>query len=79
MSRVKTEKTKVNRTFSIDEDVDKEIDSMAEKLGLSKSAIVNMMLRGVCFSDMELVTVMLDTVKAQSKPKKRSKATPALA
>lgn len=79
MSRVKTEKTKVNRTFSIDDDVDKEIDSMAEKLGLSKSAVVNMMLRGACFSDMELVTVMLGAVKDKEKSKKKSKAATAIA
>lgn len=42
---MKQKKQKVNRTFSIDEDVSKKLDTAAQEQGRSFSSLVNFILR----------------------------------
>lgn len=51
MARPRQERKKITVTFCLDEDVNDDIVLMAEKMGISKSAVVNMLLRGVCFQE----------------------------
>ena len=63
----KTPEKKMPKTvisLSIDEEVNKEIEEMAGKLGLSKSQLVNMMLRGCIYQEAgELIGTMLGGLK----------------
>ena len=71
MARPKAEKTKVVVTFSIDEDVNDDIAMMAEKMGISKSAVVNMLLRGVCYQEMGVLKELGKVVAQQRTHEKR--------
>lgn len=71
MAKPKPEIPKVSVTFTIDSDVSKDIETMAQKAGISKSALVNMMLRGICFQEWDVVNALLGVVSDNVKSKKR--------
>lgn len=73
MARPKGDKPKSSVTFSIDTEVLEDIDDMAEKTGMTRSQLVNMMLRSVCFQETEILMPLMGAILQQRKDAKRAK------
>jgi antitoxin component of RelBE/YafQ-DinJ toxin-antitoxin module len=55
-------------TLTFDEETLEELDRLGEKMGLTRSATVNMLLRGVLFNEkLSVVKVMMAVVKESRK------------
>lgn len=61
-------------TVSIDEDTIKEIDEFAQKMGLSRSAAINMMLVGCVGGSSGVGDTFSQMIKAAAGAKKRKKS-----
>lgn len=59
-------------TVSIDEDTIKEIDEFAQKMGLSRSAAINMMLVGCVGGSSGVGDTFSQMIKAAAKKRKKS-------
>lgn len=67
MARPKTENPKVNRSITIDSDLDKEITEMSERTGISRSNLMNMMMRSVVYQEADIVLPLVKAVLDQRK------------
>lgn len=57
-------------TFTIDEETLEELDNFGEKMGLSRSAAMNMLLRGVLLNESMSLLKAMATVAKESKQEK---------
>lgn len=66
-------------TFTIDEETLEELDNFGEKMGLSRSAAMNMLLRGVLFNESMSLLKAMATAAKESKKEKNPDSREALA
>lgn len=61
-------------TLTLDEETLEELDSLGEKMGLNRSATVNMLLRGVLFNEKLAVVKAMMAVAKESKKKGKAES-----
>lgn len=60
-------------TLTLDEEILEELDKLGEKMGLNRSATVNMLLRGVLFNEKLSVVKAMMAVAKESRKKGKEK------